>query len=101
MYRLRLLFPKRDHGEPYTANDGTVLKDLGEGPAYFIEGEFGRRLIVSVPDSTSQRACEELQERLEVHFGRPVCVFTHNIQFVVSERLTAAEANAVIKHAEK
>jgi hypothetical protein len=100
VYRLRLLFPKREGDEPYVAEDGTVIEDLGEGPPYFVEGEFEGRLIVSVPDSASTRACQELQARLEQQFLRPALVLTHNIQFVEAVRLTAAEANAVVKQAE-
>jgi len=70
------------------------------GVSYYVEGEIEHCIVVSVPETTSNRAVNALQAQLEAQFKRTVLVFTHNIQLLKVEKLTAAEANEVIRQAE-
>lgn len=68
---------------------------------HYIEGELEDRIIISVPEATSQATVEKIQEVATQAFnGRPVLVVTHNVEFMRPDRLSRKEAAEVIKKVE-
>ena len=89
MYRLVPLLDKVDP-------EITSVKD----ESYFVEGSFEDYIIVSVPESTNLLRAEEIKAKVAGLFNKPVIVLTHNISLLKATKLTASEANLVIKESD-
>jgi hypothetical protein len=71
-----------------------------DSPHWIVEGELDGRLVVSVPVTTSIERIRNIHDQLEVEFNKPVCVITHNMEFLVAKKLPPKEAAEVIKRIE-
>lgn len=90
VYRVEHLFQPRDSDDA----------QFSIGQVHHIEGELDDRLIVSVPEITSEAAAAKLQGRLEADYNQPVMVVTHNISLMRAVRLPPKQAAEIIKNAE-
>lgn len=74
--------------------------DLGplksEGP-FVVHGNVLGSVIVSTPETVTQRTANDLSDKFSEHFGKEVIVVTRNIQFLKLRKLRAGEAKEVAK----
>lgn len=66
-----------------------------------IEGEIGDYTLVSVPPTISHQAAKVLEENLKSELGKPVMIFTHNVQFLRVTKMTPKDVNKVLKEVEE
>lgn len=72
--------------------------DLDE---HFVEGEIDGRVIIKVTTDMSYATVYELQKLYENESGKPVSVFTDNIEFFKAVKLSPKEAAKVAKWGEE
>jgi hypothetical protein len=80
--------------------DDETRKDWPDSPSWVIEGALDEHVVVSVPVDTSIESMRRMYKDLENQFNRPVCLVTHNMQFMVAERLPRSESGRVLKRIE-
>ena len=80
--------------------DGETRKEWPDSPHWVVEGELEDHTIVSVPVTTSMESIRRIHDQLQSEFGKPVCVITHNMEFLAAKKLPPKEAADVIKRIE-
>lgn len=65
-----------------------------------VEGELGDYVVVSIPVTESHATAKQVRDQLAAVLRRPVLVVTHNMQFLVTKRLSPKDASVVIKQME-
>ena len=80
---------------PLKSEDGS--EQLVTGEKLVCEGELEEHVIVSVPETMSHRAAQELEESLTREFERPIIIVTHNVSFMKVKKLSAIESMELAK----
>jgi hypothetical protein len=75
-------------------------REWPDSPNWVIEGKLEEHLVVSVPVDTSFESLQRIYKQLEQEFNMPVCVVTHNMEFMVAQRLSRGEATRALKRIE-
>lgn len=73
--------------------EGAETGPLRAAGPFLFEGELEGSIIVSVPETMSGHAAQELNQKLSEHFGgKDICIVTHNISFLRLRRMSPREA---------
>lgn len=80
--------------------DEETRKEWPDSPTWVIEGKLEDHLVVSVPVTTSMAAMQEVQKTLQEQFKRQVLIITHNMEFLLTKRLSPKETADALKRIE-
>jgi hypothetical protein len=88
--------PELYHVEPLALKKPTNLRLPRKAKAHVIVGRLAERLLISVPESTTDEAAQQLARMAEKSIGEPVFIVTHNVQFLQARKLTEEETRMVL-----
>jgi hypothetical protein len=71
------------------------------GVPCFVEGELDKYIVVSIPVTESKATAKLIREKAQAVLGRRVLVVSHNMQFLVTQKMTRKAGATIIKQMEE